>query len=76
MTPEEHAAQVHEEAAATHDGAADLHQESANLHEEHAVEMAGQPERVRRAQRIGDKERESASARSLAAASAAAQENG
>lgn len=51
---------THERAAKTHDRAAELHEESARLHELHAVEMdeMGYPERVGRAERIADRERD------------------
>ena len=51
---------AHLRAVETHEQAAELHEASANLHEQHAVEMLefGYPDRVARAERIADDERE------------------
>lgn len=51
---------AHERAAETHDRAAELHEVAASFHDEHAVEMRvkGHPERIERAERIADHERE------------------
>ena len=51
---------THERAARTHDAAAKLHEGSASLHQELAVEMRekGHPERIARAERIADHERD------------------
>lgn len=58
---------AHEHAAEVHERAASLHEQSVALHEEHAREMADDPAKLARSERLVETEREAA-ARERAAA--------